>query len=529
MKYGINDLSAAEVQQLWISTADDINVAESQLPDTQIYWSQPGFDQRFGYGRVNADRAVRWVKDGKIPPEVDMVRPYWFEVLYRDHVQGPVAIEATVAAKRANSYDWKVEWAPGVQPLDDLFTVIAEQKNVPSSEVTGGNEPIAQLDIRTIDTSHRPDIDSLHGENDHTITVRVRALAHYGGTIGDVPGEMRRTYYVHSDPDLLKGFPIYLGDSGELSPKLVDLDGDGVRDILYPTTSGRLYAYKITPTGPQPIAGWPFVGHLVDGLRESPPDNLPSYRQAPGYQGDVDVTLAGDSFSLAPAVADLDGDGTLEVVASSWNGNVYIINANGSLRKSWRLPIIPSCPRDGSTVSGPCTSTEAVIDQGTFAAPVLEDMDGDGDLDIIVAAFDGKVYIWDSDGNDLPGWPVTVHYQGALAAEPARGRLMTTPAVGDFNGDGIPEVLVGSNEKLGQGQQAGALYLLDGRGTQVSTTPWLTNWPVGMTSFNLFPVVAEGIPNAGVIGKFAGTLAAVAHGNASPPMLLPQDPGTQSA
>jgi hypothetical protein len=43
------------------------------------------------------------------------------------------------------------------------------------------------------------------------VTVRVRATAHYGGAIGDVRGEMRRTYYVHSDPDLAKGFPLTLG------------------------------------------------------------------------------------------------------------------------------------------------------------------------------------------------------------------------------------------------------------------------------------------------------------------------------
>src|SRR5262249_12577647 len=53
------------------------------------------------------------------------------------------------------------------------------------------------------------------------------------------------------------------------------------------------------------------------------------------------------------------------------------------------------------------------------------------------------------------------------------------------------------------------------------------NWPVTLTSFNLFPLVAEGVPNAGVIGTFNGTRAAVMHGNATPPLLLPFDPGAQ--
>src|SRR6201999_2417526 len=105
-------------------------------------------------------------------------------------------------------------------------------------------------------------------------------------------------------------------------------------------------------------------------------------------------------------------------------------------------------------------------------------------------------------------------------------RLLTTPAVADFNGDGIPEVLVGSNEQLGSGGQSGAVYLIDGRGN-LAPNPILPNWPQTMTSFHLFPLVAEGVPNAVVIGDFEGKRAAVIHGNASSPLVMPLDPGKQ--
>ncbi len=59
-------------------TADDIDVAESRQPGSQYFYSQPGFDQRFGYGRVNANTAVEWVKEGRIPPDIDVVKPHWF-------------------------------------------------------------------------------------------------------------------------------------------------------------------------------------------------------------------------------------------------------------------------------------------------------------------------------------------------------------------------------------------------------------------------------------------------------------------
>src|SRR5204862_413643 len=74
-------LQVGEVQQLLITTADDIDVESSHDTGSPYYWSQKGFDQRFGYGRINANTAVERVKAGKIPPIVDIVSPTWFTVL----------------------------------------------------------------------------------------------------------------------------------------------------------------------------------------------------------------------------------------------------------------------------------------------------------------------------------------------------------------------------------------------------------------------------------------------------------------
>ncbi len=536
LKYNVAPpLTANEAMQLWFHTADDIDVPESRGgPDDEVKfsWSQPGFDQRFGYGRVNANRAIEWVKDGMIPPEVDIVQPYWFEVLYRDQLQGPVAIEGTVSAKRATSYDYVVEWAPGVQPLDGMFEEIASETNVPSDLVTGSDGPVALFDVRTIDTTHEPDVDSPLGENQHTITVRIRATAHYGGDVGDVPGEMRRTYYVHSDPDLVKGFPIYVGDSGEASPKMADIDGDGVRDLIYPTGGGMLHVWKITPQGPEPLSGFPFHAQRLDGLAATPVTGKPNYLAAPAFADEhIDPAMGTSAFLATPAIADVDGDDKPEIVITTYNGFIYVIEHDGQLKEGWpvRLPEVPSCPRDGTAPTGPCMDTEAIIDRAVFASPVLADMDQDGQLDLIQAAFDGKIYVFNMDGNLIDGWPVHPHYTGSLVDEPALGRIFTTPAVGDFNGDGYPDLLVGSNEALGQGGQSGAIYLIDGRGMNAGDPPYFDGWPVALTSLNLFPLVAEGVPNAGVIGMLDGTLVTVMHGNGSSPFIMPAEPGKQTA
>ena len=133
-------LSAEEVMQVLKQSADDINVPESRIPTDdagagpQFYESKPGWDQRFNYGRENAFKAVSMVQAGKIPPEVDMTSPTWYQPIYASQVNGPVAIIGTVAAKRAKSYDYVVEWAPGVEPDDSQFQpLIAQVTNVPSS------------------------------------------------------------------------------------------------------------------------------------------------------------------------------------------------------------------------------------------------------------------------------------------------------------------------------------------------------------------------------------------------------------
>ncbi len=245
--------------------------------------------------------------------------------------------------------------------------------------------------------------------------------------------------------------------------------------------------------------------------------------------GGVDPNRGREPFGTAPAIDDIDGDGKPDIVVSTWAGTIYAIGNDGKIKPGWpvRLPLVPSCSLDVTkTPTQPCMSTSTRIARGTFAAPVLVDLKNDKTLKIVQAAFDGKVYAYNADGTAVTGWPVTIHYTGNLSAPPDTNRILTTPAVADFNGDGIPDLLVGSNERLGNGGQAGAIYLVDGRGNKAPNLV-LPNWPVTITSFMLFPLVAEGVPNSGVVGTMGGKRVAVMHGNATLPLILPADPGPQ--
>src|SRR5204862_523513 len=82
--------------------------------------------------------------------------------LYSDRAVGPVAIFGRVAAQRALSYDYKVEWGAGVEPDEkDFHSLVAEVRNVPATAVTGGpTQPLGSFDPRELDPHHAIDPDS---------------------------------------------------------------------------------------------------------------------------------------------------------------------------------------------------------------------------------------------------------------------------------------------------------------------------------------------------------------------------------
>jgi hypothetical protein len=482
---GVRRLSAEEVKQLLIATVDDIDI-EGFDPHTQ-YPSQPGWEQRFGYGRPNVGRAVRQIETGRIPPEVDIDRPYWFEVINPDRQpQVPIVAHIDYRRDRYQSYDLTLEYALGVEPRDDdasaWHTIVSRTA---ATDPLGTTVPLTMWDVSQLEVDNPPMPEPDKDVNRFLVTLRLRVIAH-SQTLGDSTGVMRKAVHIYRDPTLLPGFPIRLGPSGESSPKLVDLDGDGGREIVIGDADGRVHAFRADG---QELPGWPFrVGRQRQIVAHAT-------QRAFGAGGiDRDVATA---IIATPAVGDLDGDGKPEVVVATRGGEIWALGADGSARSGFPVQI----DRDLRPTQDP----NNIVDVGFFASPVLADLDGDHRPEIIIGAFDGKVYAFHGDGSPAAGFPVLLHDPEAASAEADdvfTQRVMATPAVGDIDHDGHPDIVLASTEHY---SGAGRVYAVHHDGMDHPGGPFLSGWPVkNIITANVLPVVGNGIPNSVALADVDG-------------------------
>lgn len=114
----------------------------------------------------------------------------------------------------------------------------------------------------------------------------------------------------------------------------------------------------------------------------------------------------------SPAVVDLDGDGSNEIVVTRAS-RLVVFNADGSLR--WRY------------------DDAAETASRFWASPVIADFRDDTRLEIVVAGYD-SVWMLDADGQLLSGFPAT------FASE------LRSVAAGDVNNDGQLDVIVASTD-----------------------------------------------------------------------------------
>jgi hypothetical protein len=526
-------------------------------PDSRSYPARFGPDQFYGWGRVNTFRSVDRAARGYTPPEVEITSPDWFAQV--DPTKPTAELRAQVSARGA-AYSCRVYVAPGSYP-NNHRTADPEPgdfKAVPSPVCDGTNRTaaidgtVAALDLNDLKSRFPADAGDFRGRENGQgagqtsngrpnsepfgFTVRVVATAAVGSPSVAATGEDQRNLYLHRDQDLLDGFPKQQPAGAEASPAFADLDGDNRNEMVFATDDGRVNALK--PDGSQ-AAGWPVRG-----------DSLPLHTGGRAFKsGDVSESASFGSFLASAAVADLDRDGSVEVLAADFEGKIYAWSARGKLLwKREANPAYSGKPRRlfENVRKGKTNRTQ----HGFIGSPVAADLDRDdgGRLEVILAGMDRHVYAFQDSGAGVPGYPVLVvdaskvdsvdgethrvGFRSDAGASDEQGAIIDTPAVGNVTGDAKPEIVVGTNEEYAHGGSEGGanigggnavssqilsvtgalanantrLYAIKPEGDRdgnARTPDWAApGWPVKMTMLmpGLLPVVGEGVTGAPALG-----------------------------
>ncbi len=226
-----------------------------------------------------------------------------------------------------------------------------------------------------------------------------------------------------------------------ITPTAIDWDRNGTVDIVCGDEDGRVALLVNT-------------GRVQNGM---PVFHHPQYFE----QHSRDLKFG----ALATPVSfDWDNDGDEDIISGNTSGNIaFIENVDGGNPPSWAAPVLIEA--DGSPIhiqAGPNGSIQGPAEaKWGYTTLSVADWDGDARQDLVVNSIWGKVIWFRNEGTRsrprlTAAIPVRVMWPGAAPKpawtwwNPAPTELVTqwrtTPAVIDWNGDGLMDIVMLDHE-----------------------------------------------------------------------------------
>lgn len=237
----------------------------------------------------------------------------------------------------------------------------------------------------------------------------------------------------------MPGFPVSMGQAGNFRPSrglvFADLDGDCTLEIITSSTDKKIYA-------------WDHTGKLMPGFPVSTIEmaqNPPSVADLDG-DGDLEIvqftrgltsggrlyaidhkgqalpgfpiSVNNNNLASAPTLYDLDGDGNMEIIVGE---------------RAYPIGFLHVFRIDGSEWGG---NWPVALDHVPTGTAAVGDVDDDGEVEIFYMSYD-SMYLLELDGSALPGWPKQI---------PGANFSYQSAALADLDGDDDLEIVVGAHK-----------------------------------------------------------------------------------
>ena len=507
-------LTPNEVKQVLINTASPV-ITQVDHPTVPNQWpgnpdsatdaTHSNWSTQYGYGRVNIGKATKLIMDGRVPPTALITSPSWYK--YVDPAQTKklnITGDVEPSAWGSQGLGWTLEWALGADPKDSDFHTL-------STGTAAKSGTLGTLDTSEMAAYASKDPEGTlppNGPEQYTVTIRLRARDGNG-----LKGEDRRSIGARTDPGLVKGFPKSIGTEISAAPSFVDLNGKRQLDLVYGTNDGIVSALDpdgkqvkgfpvktrqlryVDPANPQnfhsesydtvqalremrdPISGiavgdlngsgnqsivaattsgwiyaWSRTGKLVPGFPVAPDhayDTTPVPTPMNTTNGDRSPHRGNWS---APALGDLEGNGKLDILMSSFDGHVYAYRPDGTNVPGW--PVKVTLPQ---SIADTVPAGKLITDPKLMMTPAVGDVLGTGKDQVFLPGFqcnDATNEVWaygiQSDGNNnaggayMPGWPVTLKSNAGCYDQSIYfvQEGSNSASIADFKGDGTKQITI---------------------------------------------------------------------------------------
>ncbi len=251
-----------------------------------------------------------------------------------------------------------------------------------------------------------------------------------------------------------KDFLSILDAGGNASPAVADLNGDGLPDLvigadqpsggvlwLLENTGSRTHpSFALADTLFSPVSGNTLAPAFADLNGDGLPDmavgefsgvvkiflnigtrNSPRFDTASAHV----TTFTTGPYNASPAFADIDRDGDQDLFVGKSNGQILYYRNDGDASS-------PNFVLATSNFSG--------ISVGENAKPAFADIDRDGDSDLFVGNFQGRIFFYENTGNP----DQLIYRQDDFGStDPVRD---SAPALYDIDGDGDIDLFVGTSK-----------------------------------------------------------------------------------